>query len=274
MKATAVYSSLLMLVLIGVWVAFDKFAAPGAGEKAGSLRQLAEEPFKSLEYKYDVQALHEQWKRDLVWDDARDAEIRAIHQEHVELHNRHLQAAQPHAVGVEQHRQKFVQSLSEGNPNEEVSCFIGYKTLTGRQETIRSALAYQSPHARHDFDDVNVIAVTLPKDQLRSLLDKSDHIEFVEQDKKIYPKRSRSRNRRLIDGGPITSVDLATRQVTPYGIKHAQGGIQRALPSSKGLENSCAKSASFKIALIDFGIGLGHPDLPCTTVNAPNCIGR
>jgi hypothetical protein len=204
-----------------------------------------------VEYKYDVDAIHEQWKRDLEWNDELDQEIQQRHQHHMTLADaqRRLNVEE---ASIEQ--TDFVKSLYQGDPSEEVSCFIGYKSLKGRQEIIRAVFADEtSKHPRHDFKEVNSIAVTLPKARLVELIEDLEHIEFIEPDQPVSPNQ-------LID------------QVTPYGIKLSQGG--GSFPyNSPSSPSSCRQQQSFKVAIIDAGYDIGHPDLPCSTENAANCLG-
>ena len=203
-------------------------------------------PMETFEYKYDEEAIHEQWHRDLVWNDALDQEIRSRHEGYADLADtqRRLQAD-----GSTDN--DFVKSLYQGDPNEEVSCFIGYKTLKGRQEIIRAVFAVQSKHYRHDFGEVNSIAVTLPKWKLIELIEDLDHIDFIEQDQEVMPNQIQS-------------------QVTPYGIPMTQGGT--TYPNNR--PSSCQRPGSFKVAIVDAGFDVGHPDLTCSTVGASNCLGR
>ena len=203
-------------------------------------------PIETFEYKYDEDAVHEKWHRDLIWNDVLDKEIRSRHEGYADLADdaRRLQADGSND-------DDFIKSLYEGDPNEEVSCFIGYKTLKGRQEIIRAVFAVKSKHHKHDFGDVNSIAVTLPKWKLLELMEDLDHIDFIEKDQEVMPNQLQN-------------------QVTPYGIPMVQGGTR--YPNNR--PSSCQRSGSFKVAIIDAGFDVGHPDLTCTTLGASNCLGR
>ncbi|GKY90716.1 hypothetical protein MPSEU_000045000 [Mayamaea pseudoterrestris] len=214
-----------------------------------------ESPIELHEYKYDADALHDQWSRDLVWDNALDQEIRRKHDEFAAADHarRQLESGQADDATIQQVKQQkqFIQSLYQGNPNDLVSCFIGYKTLKGRQQIIRAAFD-EMTHEKHDFGEVNSIAVTLPKYKLVALIENyAKHIDFVEEDQQVAPNQ-------------------LVNQVTPYGIKLAQGGNR--LPNSN-LPNNCSKKRSFKIGIIDAGFDVGHPDLSCSTPDATNCLG-
>jgi hypothetical protein len=215
-----------------------------------------------FEYKYDVDAIHAQWNRDLVWDDGLDQEIRSRHQDYATRDNARRLKAAPSAsdLNEQQEKQDFINSLYQGDLNEEVSCFIGYKSLQGRQKIIRAA--YNTSHLKHDFSKVNSIAITLSKAQLIALLetDKFEHLDFIEADQKVTPNQVDS----------ATTSQLASQQVMPYGISLAQGGL--TLPHSS--QNNCQRKKSFKVGIVDAGFAVGHPDLACSSAKSVNCMGR
>jgi hypothetical protein len=243
---------LCLLLLVCSW--FDLLAAAD--------NSFPQDPH---EYNYDAAAIHEQWQRDLaVWNSSLDDLIRQRHADFAssKAPRRQLQAA----VDVKNYNQAaFIDSLSVGDPNEEVGCFIGYKSLHGRREVIRAAL--QSPHTKHDFGEVNSIAVVLPKWKLLELyqLKAADHIEFMERDEIIYPDQVVS-----------SSSYLINHEVVPYGIDLVQAhnlSEYTGFAQNNSLPNSCSNSSSFKIAIVDAGYAVGHQDLPCRSASGANCIG-
>jgi serine protease len=55
----------------------------------------------------------------------------------------------------------------------------------------------------------------------------------------------------------------------PYGISMTKGDSPR-IPAAQGSSAACSDPDSFKVAIIDSGVQVGHPDIPCLNIYDPN----
>jgi serine protease len=60
----------------------------------------------------------------------------------------------------------------------------------------------------------------------------------------------------------------------PFGISVTKGD-STIIPASRGSPSACSNPDSFKVAIIDSGVDVGHPDIPCLPIDDPytNCKG-
>jgi serine protease len=60
----------------------------------------------------------------------------------------------------------------------------------------------------------------------------------------------------------------------PLGIAETKGD-SRLIPTPQGSSSACSDPKSFKVAIIDSGVQVGHPDIPCLPIDDPdtNCKG-
>jgi serine protease len=67
---------------------------------------------------------------------------------------------------------------------------------------------------------------------------------------------------------------VAASDFVPYGIPQAQGNSP-GLPSAPATSGACDDPNSFKVAVIDSGLEVAHPDVPCRSINDSdtNCKG-
>jgi serine protease len=66
----------------------------------------------------------------------------------------------------------------------------------------------------------------------------------------------------------------ADSELVPFGISMTKGDSS-IIPASRGSSSACSDPDSFKVAIIDSGVEVGHPDIPCRPVADPdtNCKG-
>jgi serine protease len=55
----------------------------------------------------------------------------------------------------------------------------------------------------------------------------------------------------------------------PYGISMTKGDSNN-IPAARGSSSACSDPKSFKVAIIDSGVEVGHPDIPCLPIDDPN----
>lgn len=145
--------------------------------------------------------------------------------------------------------------LADLEDDDAVSVFVGYGSKAGRDQ-VKELASHDIP-SQHDFDEVGAVAVTLPKKKLKKLA-KSSEIKYIEGNSRVYPLQAYS-------------------DQVPYGITLSQASpleddafrIRRTPPS-------CSSSSVFKVAIIDSGVAVTHPDLACYPKNESslNCVGR
>jgi Subtilase family len=139
--------------------------------------------------------------------------------------------------------------------DDAVSVFVGYRSKTGREQVKK--FASHDILSQHDFDEVGAVAVKLPKGKLKKLA-KSSEINYIEGNSRVYPLQTFS-------------------DQVPYGIIMSQASpldvdafrIRRSPPS-------CSSSDVLKVAIVDSGVAVTHPDLACYPKNesSVNCVGR
>jgi subtilisin family serine protease len=145
--------------------------------------------------------------------------------------------------------------LADLEDDDTVSVFVGYRSKVGREQV--SNLSSHDIPSQHDFDEVGAVAVRLPKAKLKKLA-KSSEINYIEGNSRVYPLQAFS-------------------DQVPYGITMSQASpleddafrIRRNPPS-------CSSSSVLKVAIIDSGVAVAHPDLACYPKNesSMNCVGR
>jgi serine protease len=76
-----------------------------------------------------------------------------------------------------------------------------------------------------------------------------------------------------VSGVSVSGVPIPGENV-PYGIPQAQGNSARLPPAPLTL-GACDDPNSFKVAVIDSGLEVAHPDVPCRSINDSdtNCKG-
>jgi hypothetical protein len=126
--------------------------------------------------------------------------------------------------------------------------FVGYSNNQGRL-TLQDMTGSGPIPVDKAFDQLEAVAVTLTKAQLRSLKD-DDSISYFEPD-----------------------VPLAAHgEVIPWNIQDVQGSLQFVAPS--GTSASCSDPNSFKVAIVDSGIdATGHLDFQFQSASAKSIKG-
>jgi serine protease len=88
---------------------------------------------------------------------------------------------------------------------------------------------------------------------------------YVEEDGVVFMEQIVS-----VSGLP----DVIPSETVPYGIPQAQGN-SAGLPPAPSTSGACNDPNSFKVAIIDSGLEVAHPDVPCRSINDvdTNCKG-
>ena len=119
-------------------------------------------------------------------------------------------------------------------------------------------------HVRHKFDEISTLALELTVKEVKQLQDDyAEDIEYIENDSWVYPDA----------------------QITPYGkvltnADDIDGNFFSAPQPRAGgsaAVGSCDSPDTFKVGIVDTGIQIKHPDLPCTPRHPKksiNCVGR
>jgi serine protease len=144
------------------------------------------------------------------------------------------------------------------NGTDEVKVFVGYRSAAGREQVEALTDSNQIP-SYHDFHEVKAVAVRLPKAKLMKLA-RSSEIEYIEGNSRVFP------------------LSALGADHVPYGIKLTQNDPRSGLDSFRRRNNppKCSSSTVFRVAIVDSGVAVSHPDLACypKNENARNCMGR
>lgn len=129
---------------------------------------------------------------------------------------------------------------------DEVPVIIGYRNQVGR----RSVESHMK-RKKADFDEIGAMAVSATVEELLAMTNDTN-VAYIEPDSAVY----------------------ATAQVSGYGIAATENdsGSAVAQAAQSYSSASCSSSSSLKIAIIDSGADIKHPDLPCQS--GADCIGR
>jgi hypothetical protein len=130
---------------------------------------------------------------------------------------------------------------------------IGYRNDHGRKAAhgVTKKWIREMKHSRV----ATMVILTESIESLRS----HPHIEFVEE-----------------DGMMSLDDDDSNSESVPFGISMITGNSTIIPNASKGSSSSaCSHPDSFKVAVIDSGLEVGHPDIPCLPIDYPdtNCKG-
>jgi serine protease len=107
------------------------------------------------------------------------------------------------------------------------------------------------------LDRVSAKKGTLTRSEIQALLDSDPDILYVEEDRIVY----------------------ALVEVSPYGVSTIRADNTQYPPpvASTGSGAPCSDPNSFKIGIVDSGLDVNHPDLPCFNVDdssSTNCVGQ
>jgi len=132
------------------------------------------------------------------------------------------------------------------NDDDEVRVIVGYKNDAGKR-AVESRMKRRSV----DLPSIKAEAISVSVSELLQLAD-DPNVRYVDVDYDIR----------------------GATEATPYGVVKTQNGLdtrQASAPSGSS-SGACGRSSSLKVAVIDSGADVGHPDLPCIRSN--NCMGR
>jgi hypothetical protein len=142
----------------------------------------------------------------------------------------------------------------EGDNNNYTRVMVGYRNENGRRAAhgVMKKWILEMKHSR-------VATMVISKESIESLRS-HPHIEFVEEDG-------------LMTLDDSDSIDL--EESIPFGISMITGNSTIIPTASRGASSSCSHPDSFKVAIIDSGLEVGHPDIPCLPNDHPetNCKG-
>ena len=143
--------------------------------------------------------------------------------------------------------------------------FLGRRLQQAEDGTVRVMITYKNDRGRSiiqshqviagaDFADLKTLAGTMTMDDLQALAADDDIIEIAED-----------------------KVMRAASQMTPLGVRMTQcdGGCNyntNDVPLSSSTSASCSDPSSFKIGLVDAGLSVSHPDIPCGL--GADCVGQ
>lgn len=130
---------------------------------------------------------------------------------------------------------------------------VGYRNEHGRiaAHGVTKKWILEMKHSRV----ATMVISTESIDSLRS----HPHIEFVEEDGMMT----------------LDDDDSESGESVPFGISMTTGNSTSIPTASKGSSSACSHPDSFKVAIIDSGLEVGHPDIPCLPIDHPdtNCKG-
>jgi hypothetical protein len=142
-----------------------------------------------------------------------------------------------------------------------VSVFIGFRGGPSSSLAASKLAASYSIQSNAALKRVNAGKATLTPSQIEQLTkDGENDILYIENDPPRY----------------LHAVTPA--EVIPWGIKAVQATSNTVPPPPPNANKvaSCSDPNSFKIAVVDTGLDVHHPDIPCFNVgsNDTNCIGK
>lgn len=157
---------------------------------------------------------------------------------------------------LERNLQHGALPFSSPNPLDESSdsdsdmftrVLVGYRNEYGRKAAhgVTKKWIREMKHSRVATMDISTESI----ESLRS----HPHIEFVEED----------------------SMMTFDSESVPFGISMITGNSSIFPTASWGSSSVCSHPGGFKVAIIDSGLEVGHPDIPCLPVDHPdtNCKG-
>lgn len=128
-------------------------------------------------------------------------------------------------------------------------------SLNNDPSTFTSSLAHSISYGA-GLTRVNAVSAVVSKEDYNSLMDHPD-VKSVELDEMLYPD--------------------SFGETFPYGIAMTQGvdpsmGTKAASTSD---DSACSSPSSFKVAIIDSGLEVAHPDVTCRSIDDEdtNCVG-
>jgi Subtilase family len=131
----------------------------------------------------------------------------------------------------------------------EVHVIVKYKNKPDGEGNLAGPLVYKSK-----VENMLTTAAIVRKEDLKALEDDAN-VEYVELDEILF---------RFGD-------------VVPYGIRQTQGGGLNSIPNATSYSSSCSNPDSFKVAIIDDGLDVNHPDIGCGNItddSTTRCMGK
>jgi Subtilase family len=130
---------------------------------------------------------------------------------------------------------------------DEVPVLIKYKNKKGRQNILNISNQVDHGLSRH-----GAVAAVIPKHSILSLEEDGD-IEYVERDEYMYKQGN----------------------FIPHGIRQVKGNTTIHFP--KLTMGACSDPRSIRVAIIDDGLDVRHPDLACGDIDdvaTRRCYGK
>jgi hypothetical protein len=168
----------------------------------------------------------------------------------------------------DEHTARFLKGLSE-DENGHVNVIVGLKKdqMKDALDKFKRSIAPNAPdddtpERGAGLKRVNAASVKLTKQEIKTLLKRGD-IEYIEEDYPVY----------------LDSSSIINNEIVPYGVTLSQSydpGTLAYQSFSNSSTGACNDPSSIKIAIIDSGADVNHPDLPCRDIQAndTNCIGK
>ena len=180
-------------------------------------------------------------------------------------------------------RRKLSELLGEEDKDEDglFRVIVKYKNELGRvsieehSEAWRQGMGLESLHS---------IAAKVTLEELQ-VLEEDDNIEAVEQNYRLYPLGVRGgRNANAPTGEHLEMEIQKLRQrmlnggeIIPYGLDLIRAtSDELPSPAEREFSDSCRDPNAFRIGIVDSGIDVSNPDIPCKPINDrdTNCIGE
>ena len=176
----------------------------------------------------------------------------------------HSQQAHRHVLT----RQTLLEQLSDDRDesplteDDEVRVIIGYRNDYGKRSIAQQqrASAVSNDAELIEFRQVKAVATSMIVSELYPLAE-DPNIEYIERDEKI---RAAGLGDAVPYGVKVTH-GLSSATVIDGGSQPSSGSENRSAP--------CNDPSSLRVAIIDSGVQVSHPDLPCH-LGSDICIGR
>ena len=168
-------------------------------------------------------------------------------------------------------------SVEAEQEDELLHVFVGYKSQVGR----KSLQAMINVTHKHDFAEVHAMALVIPRSKLNDLA-VDPEIMYVETDDILQPDYLIGTHGEVTPYGIVLSqnfdqavtLDFETSSTaSKSSIRRKQQTRNQSNLQSSTSPIGCNNKKSFRVAIIDSGYSVGHPDLACQSRNDPHCVG-